>query len=154
MEFWNKKVNVSKEAAQQQVEIIRRMPSKKRLRIATDFANLGVNQTRKWIKDQNPNFSELEINLEFVKLLYYKTDLMEESVWQFFKSRMQKKINKDWAKRFRLMMEENNWSYDDVAKLGNFKNGKVIEATISRGLPAFARLAVRIFEMNKVKKVS
>ena len=45
-------------------------------------------------------------------------------------------------------MKENNWTYDHVAKLGNFKSGKVIEATISRGLPAFAKLAVKIHELN------
>ena len=61
---------------------------------------------------------------------------------------MEKKIKKDWASRFRKMMRENNWEYDDVAKLGDFKNGKVIAATISRGLPAFAKLAVVVHELK------
>jgi hypothetical protein len=149
MEFWNKKINVSKKAAEQQIAIISKFPSNKRIRIAIDFANLGVNQTRQWIKKNNPNISELELNLEFVRLMYHKTGSMNEENWQFFKSRMMVKIKKDWADRFREMMKENNWNYDDVAKLGNFKSGKVIEATISRGLPAFAKLAVKIYEMNK-----
>ncbi|MCF8413321.1 MAG: hypothetical protein K9G44_07905, partial [Melioribacteraceae bacterium] len=151
MEFWNKKVNVNEEAAKRQIEIIRKFPPQKRLRIAIDFANSGVNQTREWIKKKNQNFSELEITLEFVRVMYYETGEMKEEIWRFYKSKMKQKIKKDWASRFRKMMEENNWTYDDLATFGNFKNGKVIEATISRGLPSFARLAVSIYEMNKHK---
>ena len=70
MAFWNEKINVSKEAAKRQVEIVNSFPSEKRMKIALDFANLGVEQTRTWIKKNNPAFSELEITLEFVRLLY------------------------------------------------------------------------------------
>ena len=59
---------------------------------------------------------------------------------------MNKKIKKNWADRFRKMMQDNQWNYDDIARLGSFKSGKVIEATISRGLPSFAKLAVMVHE--------
>jgi hypothetical protein len=149
MEFWNHKVGVSKEAAAMQVAIINQFSSEKRLKIALDFANLGISRTREWIKEQNPSFSEMEVTLEFVRLMYHKTEEMPENQWQFYKKTMEERIKKDWSKRFRQMMQEKNWTYDDVAKLGNFKSGKVIEATISRGLPAFARLAVVIYENEK-----
>ena len=151
MEFWNKKVNVSEEDAQIQISIISKFDSEKRMKIALDFANMGIDQTRNWIKLNNPNFSEIEVSLEFVKLIYYEPGLMNETQWQFYKQRMEKKIKKNWAKRFREMMDDNKWSYDDVAKIGSFKNGKVIEATISRGIPAFAKLAVMIHELKKNK---
>ena len=153
MEFWNKKINVSKEAAELQVAIINKFPSKKRIKIATDFANLGINRTRQWIMENNPNFSKLELNLEFVRLIYHENGSMSDEAWAFFKSKMMAKIKKDWADRFREMMKDNNWNYNDVAKLGNFKSGKVIESTISRGLPAFAKLAVKIHELNKLSAV-
>ncbi len=149
MEFWNKKVNVSKEAAQLQVAMICKFDPQKRLRIALEFANFGVDQTRKWIKKQHPGYSELEITLEFVRLMYYKTGAMTKEYWLFYKKQMVKNIRQDWANRFRKMMEENNWDYEDVAKLGNFKSGKVIEATISRGLPSFAKLAVLLHESQR-----
>jgi len=50
-------------------------------------------------------------------------------------------------------MNENEWDYDDIAKLGSFKSGKVIEATISRGLPSFAKLAVAIYKKTKRKNI-
>ncbi len=149
MEFWNKKINVSKEAAQKQVSIINSFSSAKRMNIALNFANLGVNQTRAWIKKSNPNYSELELNLEFVKFMYYETNEINEEHWRFYSQVMQEKIRKDWSERFRRMMITKGWDYEDVAKLGNFKNGKVIEATISRGLPSFAKLAVMIHELNE-----
>jgi hypothetical protein len=121
------------------------------MKIALDFANLGVQQTRGWIKNNNPTFSGLEITLEFVRLMYYENGEMPEEAWMVYKKVMEKRIKKNWSDRFRNMMRENNWDYDYIAKLGQFKNGKVIEATISRGLPSFAKLAVIIHELNSEK---
>ena len=150
MDFWNNKVGVSKEAAAMQVAIIKTFSPEKRMKIALDFANLGIDRTRAWIKENNPNFSENEVTLEFVRLIYYNTGEMPETQWNFYYKTMQERIKKDWSKRFRQMMKDNNWNYDDVAKLGNFKSGKVIEATISRDLPSFAKLAVVIYENAKI----
>lgn len=44
-----------------------------------------------------------------------------------------------------------DWGEGEFMPLGQFKNGKVIEATISRGLPSFAKLAVIIHELNSEK---
>lgn len=153
MDFWNKKVNVSKEAAKQQIEIINSFSPEKKMRIALDFANMGISRTREWIKEKNPGFSELEISLEWVRLMYFEKGEMTEETWNFYKSEMEKKIRKDWSRRFRKMMKENNWTYDDIAGMGNYKSGKVIEATVSRGLPAFAKISVLLHEkQSKIEK--
>lgn len=146
MDFWNHKVYVSNEAAERQIAIISSFPPSKRMQIALDFGNLGVDQTRNWIKQNNPGFSELEITLAFVRLIYFETGQMSEKQWAFFNKAMKEKIRKDWSSRFRKMMAENGWNYEDVSKLGLLKNGKVVQATISRELPSFARLAVLIHE--------
>lgn len=151
MDFWNEKINVSKESAEQQIAIINGFSPEKRLSIALEFADFGVNRTREWIRKTNPAFSDLEVNLEFVRLIYYETGGMPEEQWQFYSEVMKEKIRKDWSKRFREMMKDNQWSYEDIAKLGDFKSGKVIESTISRGLPSFAKLSVVIHELNKSK---
>jgi hypothetical protein len=150
MDYWNK-INVSREAAMKQVMIINTFPAEKRMKIALDFANLGVNRTRSWIKESNPDYSELETNLEWVRIMYYERGEMPEEQWQFYKSIMEERIKKDWSNRFREMMRERNWSYEDIARMGNFKSGKVIEATISRGLPSFAKLVVMVYEKMKEK---
>ena len=149
MDFWNKIVNVSKEAAEQQISIINTFSDEKRMRIALDFANMSVDRTRNWIRENNPNFSELEVNLEWVRLIYFNKGEMSKEQWKFYKKEMERKIRKDWSDRFRKMMKENKWTYEDIAKMGNFKSGEVIEATISRGLPSFAKLSVVIYETGR-----
>lgn len=149
MEFWNHKVNVSKEAAAQQINIVNTFSSEKRIKIALNFANLGIKQTRDWIRRSNPSYSELEVKLEFVRLMYFETGKMSQESWKHFRTQMEERIKKDWSNRFRRMMKENSWSYDDIAKMGNFKSGKVIESTISRGLPSFAKLSVVIYEQQR-----
>ena len=150
MEFWGNKIHVSEDAARMQVNIIRSFPHEKRLKIAEDFLRQGIEGTRNWIRSKHPEFSDLEIRLEFVRLMYYQTGGMKEEHWQHFKTIMEKQIKKDWAKRFRAVMEAKNWTYEEVAKWGRFSSGKVVEATISRGLPSFAKLAVVLFEQSQL----
>lgn len=128
MDFWGKKINVTEEAARRQVAIINTFSAEKRFKIALDFANMGIDQTHRWIKEQHPEFSDLEVRIEFVRLMYYETGRMEEEHWQHFKKIMGERIKKEWTQRFRKMMEANNWNYEDVARFGRFKNGKVVEA--------------------------
>ncbi len=148
MEFWGKKINVTEEAARQQVAIINQFSSEKRMKIALDFANMGIDRTRQWIKEQHPNYSELEVTLEFVRLMYYEKGEMREAQWTFFKTIMEEKIRKNWSERFRKMMKDRDWNYEDIAQMGDFKSGKVIEATVSRGLPSFAKISVLIHEAS------
>ena len=87
--------------------------------------------------------------MEFVRIIYFEKGEMTKTHWEFYQKKMKAKIKKDWVARFRKMMKEMNWDYDDIAKYGDFKSGKVIEATISRGLPSFAKLAVIVYEKNR-----
>ena len=154
MEFWGNKVNVSKEAAAMQIQIVNSFSAEKRMKIALDFSNLGISRTREWIKENNPAYSDLEVTLEFVRLMYYETGQMTEEVWNFYRKEMEDKIREDWKNRFRNMMKDNNWTYDDIARMGGFRNGGVIKATVSRGLPSFAKLSVVIYEELKNKGLS
>ncbi len=40
------------------------------------------------------------------------------------------------------MMKENYSTYEDVARIGNVKSEKVVEATIGRGLRSLAKLSI------------
>ncbi|MCB0843566.1 MAG: hypothetical protein KDE26_09965 [Bacteroidetes bacterium] len=151
MDFWGKKINVSREAAERQIEIIKSFPPEKRWKIALDFADMGIQRTHDWIKTNHPEFSELEVRLEFVRLFYYEKGEMSLQHWLHFKTEMEKMIRKNWIERFRRMVQAKGWSYEEVAKYGRFKNRKVVEATVSRGLPSFAKLAVVLFEQNQTE---
>jgi hypothetical protein len=64
-----------------------------------------------------------------------------------FQSIMASKIRRDRAKRFRMKMKTRGLDYNEVAKLAGFKNGNVVKATVTRGLPHFARLLVLLWEI-------
>lgn len=151
MEFWGNKINVSRESAEIQVSIYKRFTKEKRFSIALEFANFGVDGTKEWIKKNNPFASNLEINLEFVRLMYFESGKMLEPEWLFYKKVMLEKIRKDWISRFRKMMKKNGLSYDELALIGGFKNGNVLKSTISRGIPSFAKVAVFIYEKNELE---
>ena len=112
---------------------------------------MGIQRTHDWIKTNHPEFSELEVRLEFVRLFYYEKGEMSLQHWLHFKTEMEKMIRKNWIERFRRMVQAKGWSYEEVAKYGRFKNRKVVEATVSRGLPSFAKLAVVLFEQNQTE---
>ncbi len=117
------------------------------MEIAASFFNFGVLGTRDWIKKQNPSLSELEITLEFVRMSYERGE-MEEWNWLHFEKVMKGKIRRDWARRFRSMMKARGLNYDAVADLAGFKSGSVVKATVTRGLPHFARLLVVLWETD------
>ena len=121
MDFWGKVVNVSEEAARQQINITRAFSPEKKAKIASDFLSYGIQGTRNWIANKNPYFSDLEITLEFVRSQYYETGQMSEDHWEFFRKIMEKKIQKDWTVRFKRMLEELHLGYGEVAAMGGFK---------------------------------
>jgi hypothetical protein len=139
--------NVTEEAAAAQVRIYSSFPGSKRMEIAASFFNFGVLGTRDWIKEQNPSFSELEVTLAFVELSYETGDI-NQAHWDHFQGIMASKIRRDWARRFRAMMKAKGLDYDGVANLAGFKNGNVVKATVTRGLPHFARLLVLLWEAD------
>ena len=54
------------------------------MQIAIDFFEMGIAQTRRWIANQHPEFSEDEITLEYVRLEHYLPGHIKEVQWQHF----------------------------------------------------------------------
>ena len=48
------------------------------------------------------------------------------------------------------LLQDGYPTYEGVAKLAGFKNGNVVKATVTRGLPHFARLLVVIWEIDSM----
>jgi len=78
----------------------------------------------------------------------YEAGEMEDWQWEHFQSIMARKIRRNWANRFRAMMKANGLDYNEIAKLAGFKNGNVVKATVTRGMPHFARLLVLLWEAD------
>lgn len=91
-DYWGKQIHVTKEAARRQVEIYTSFPVEKRMQIAAEFFDLGVNQTRAWIKREHPEFTETEITLEYVRLTHFLPGHMKPEHWAHFEKVMRQRI--------------------------------------------------------------
>lgn len=52
------------------------------------------------------------------------------------------------------MMKAKRLDYDGVARMAGFKNGAVVKATVTRGLPHFARLLVVLWEPEISQRIN
>lgn len=145
-DFWGKKIDISEEVARRQVQMFQELPSEKRAQLTAEFFDLGITQTRRWIAQQHPEFGEREITLEYIRIVHYLPGHIDEAKWLHIERVIQEEIRQDWIRRFGRMMVLRGWTYEDVARYGRLKSAAVAKATISRGLPAFAKLAVLVFE--------
>ena len=69
-----------------------------------------------------------------------------EATFAFIVETMHKRSEKEWQQRFKTMKKELGWSYDDMANFIGAENAETVKSSINRKLPAFAKLAVCIFE--------
>ena len=95
----------------------------------------------------NPFASQEEIKLRFIEITQaedYPPETME-----FIRREMQKRIDADWKARFQRMKKHLGWSYDEMARYMGAASGASLKASVSRGLPHFAKLAVCVFERQQ-----
>jgi len=69
-----------------------------------------------------------------------------ESVMSFIREKMAERSEAEWKQRFRAMKKELGWSYEEMATYMNAGSGASVKASVNRKLPAFAKLAVCVFE--------
>lgn len=61
-------------------------------------------------------------------------------------SEMAERSEQEWKQRFKAMKKQPGWTYDDMARFIGASNGASVKASVNRQLPAFAKLAVCVFE--------
>ena len=78
-------------------------------------------------------------------------------VFAFIQQKMKERSEKEWQDRFKTMKKTLGWSYDQMATYSGASNGASVKASVNRKLPAFAKLAVCVFEQmqkNQAETVS
>jgi hypothetical protein len=106
-----------------------------------------ANRIRHQVRQENPFASEEEIKLRFIEITQ-AADYPPEKM-AFIRRVMQKRIDADWKARFQRMRKTLGWSYDEMARFIGAASGNSLKASISRGLPNFAKLAVCVFEATQ-----
>jgi hypothetical protein len=96
------------------------------------------------LKSENPFATEADIRLRFVELT--QREEYPEEIFAFIQEKFLECSEKEWQHRFKAMKNALGWSYDDIANFIHAGSGASVKASINRKLPAFAKLAVCVFE--------
>ena len=119
--------------------------------ILSGYKMVADNVTQQ-VKAKNPFSTQSDVKMRFIEVTQ-KADYSEE-MFAFILETMQKRSEKEWQQRFKAMKKELGWSYDDMANFIGAENAQSVKSSINRKLPAFAKLAVCVFEQLKNPKVS
>ena len=109
--------------------------------------NLVANNIKNETIGENPFANDADVLKRFVEITQ-KEDyppLLFSHIMQVYAERSEK----EWKQRFRKMKKHFGWTYDDMARFIGAESGNSLKASVSRKLPAFAKLAVCVFEAGK-----
>jgi len=93
---------------------------------------------------RNPFSTSADIIFEFIR--HTQKEEYPPETFAFIQQKMQERSEKEWKERFKAMKKNLGWSYDQMATYIGASNGASVKASINRKLPAFAKLAVCVFE--------
>ena len=109
-----------------------------------------ADNVKQQVKAKNPFSTQADVTMRFIEVTQ-KADY-SETTFAFILETMNKRSEKEWQQRFKTMKKELGWSYDDMATFMGAENAESVKASVNRKLPAFAKLAVCIFEHLKNEK--
>ena len=121
-----------------------KLPDERKARMIKSGWDFTTGMIRQEVLKENPYASEEEIKLRFIEIM--QKDKYPPDKFAFIKKTMKKRIEVDWKRRFKKMKKEMNWTYADIAKFIGAEGEASIRASVNRKLPAFAKLAVCIYE--------
>ena len=128
-----------------------KQPNERKVGMILSGYRFAADSIRQRILKINPFTTKALITAKFIE--YTQKEDYSEEVFAFIQAQMKKRSEKEWKERFKVMKKELGWSYEDMAIYMEAKNGASVKASVNRQLPAFAKLAVCVFEqMQKNKK--
>lgn len=148
MDF-SKKVKASEAADYKYAEWYSGLPDEKKAQFFQSGFQLVAEKIKYDVRKENPFSTEADVVSAFIERTQ-KEDY-PESVMSFIHEKMAERSEAEWKQRFRAMKKELGWSYEEMATYMNAGSGASVKASVNRKLPAFAKLAVCVFESLSVK---
>lgn len=140
-------INSSKEAELFYADWYSKQPDEKKAKMLADMYEFGQTSVKYNAKKENPFITD-----KSALMLFMEANLKNEfspEIFAFIEKTMAEKSEKEWHERFKAMKKELGWSYKQMATFVSAKSGNAIKASVNRKLPAFAKLAVCVFEQMK-----
>ena len=144
-------INSSKEFELAHANWYYQLPPERKAKIMGDLFQFGLDMVRYNARKENPFITEAD---QMMKYVYYNLqDKFPADSYQLIENVLSARSEAEWQQRFKAMKKSLGWSYDDMARFIGAASGNSIKASVNRQLPAFAKLAVCVFEqLTKEKK--
>lgn len=143
MDFFST-LNSSKEAELAHANWYAKLPDQRKAQMMSDMFSFGIESVKYNAKKENPFITEAEALFKYIALNLKES--YSEEVFAFIEKKMKERAEEEWKARFRKMKKEMGWSYEDMAKAMGGTSPGSIKASVSRKLPAFAKMAVCLYE--------
>ncbi len=137
-------INSSKAVEMMYANWYEQLPDERKAKMFSDLVQFGIETVRHNARQTNPFLSE-----SGQMMAYFQANLKKElsaEMYAFVEQKMVERSEREWQKRFKTMKKHLNWSYEDMANYMGASNGASVKASLNRQLPAFAKLAVCVFE--------
>jgi hypothetical protein len=144
MDFSKENIEASEQADFVYADWYSRLPDEKKAEFFKNGFDFVAKKVRHDLKSENPFATEADIRLRFVELT--QREEYPEEIFAFIQEKFLECSEKEWQHRFKAMKNALGWSYDDIANFIHAGSGASVKASINRKLPAFAKLAVCVFE--------
>jgi len=143
MDFSKENLLAKQEADRQYTKWYSQLSDEKKFEMVYGGYDFVAKKIRHDVLRENPHATESDISMRFIELT--QSDY-PESTMNFIREKMRERSEADWQKRFKAMKKALGWSYEDMARYMGASGGDSVKASVNRQLPAFAKLAVCMFE--------
>ena len=137
-------LNSPKEAELAHAKWYEKLPMKRKAKMLNDFFQFPMDKIAYDAKKENPFITDADIRMLYI--LHTQQDAYPPETFAFIKQQMQQRSQKEWQVRFKAMKKTLGWSYEAMATYIGASNGATVKASINRKVPAFAKLAICVFE--------
>ena len=144
MDFSKENLEAAEKSDFAYAEWYSRLPDTRKAEFFKSGYDFVTEKIRQDVQNENPFATESDFILRFIEVT--QKEEYPEEVFAFIREQMIKRSEKEWQQRFKTMKNALGWSYEDMATCMNAESSASVKASINRKLPAFAKLAVCVFE--------
>jgi hypothetical protein len=141
-------IRVSRESDYEYAKWYATLPDQRKARFLAEGFQFAYGKVRYDERKANPFVTDADVTMKFIEHTQ-KADYPPET-FAFIREQMALRSEAEWIARFKTMKKILGWTYDEMARYIGAASGAALRASVNRKLPAFAKLAVCVFEqMNK-----
>lgn len=143
-------IRVSRESDYEYARWYAKLPDARKAKFIANGFEFAYGKVKYDETKANPFVTEADVTMKFIEHTQ-KADYSPE-VFEFIRRQMTLRAEAEWIVRFKTMKKQLGWTYDEMARFIGAASGASVRVSVNRKLPAFAKLAVCVFEQMQQQK--